>query len=127
MTQGEIDPISIIEQWDERAWGNCDTSAVDDLVGEKFVRHGQSGTVVRSREELKQDLRQYKKALGTPIIEVLDRTVDGDKVWSRTRLRGAHLETGELRTVERLQIHRIEDGRIVEVWLLTASDVEWDD
>lgn len=127
MAQGDLDPVAIIEQWDERGWANCDTSAVDDLIGEKLIRHNRSGTVVRSRDELKDDLHQYKKALGKPVIEVLDRVVDGDKVWSRTRLRGAHLETGELRTVERLQIHRIDGGRIVEVWTLAATDVIWDD
>ena len=54
------------------------------------------------------------------MIEVRDRAVDGDKVFTRTTMRGANLHTGDTRTVERLQIHRVENGRIAEVWSLTA-------
>ena len=100
--------------------------AVDDLVAEPFVRHGIGGTVRRSHKELKHDLGEYRKALGRPAIDVRDRTVDGDKVWSRTTMRGAHSITGEPRRIDFIQIHRVADGRIVEVWTLHATDVDWD-
>jgi ketosteroid isomerase-like protein len=119
-------PVDVVDEWQRRAWGECDLSVVDELITEPFVRHGLSGSAKRTRDELKSDLRQYQKALGKPVIEVRDRVVDGDKVWSRTTMRGANLQTGETRTVERLQIHRVEDGRIAEVWSLTATDAFWE-
>ena len=60
-----------------------------------------------------------------PDIVVHDRVADGDRVWSRVTMRGRNIDTGQLRTVEWLQIHRVVDGRIVELWGLYAGDVTW--
>jgi ketosteroid isomerase-like protein len=119
-------PVAIVEEWQARAWGDCDLSVVDELIAEPFTRHSSAGTEQRSRAQLKADLREYQKALGKPVIEVRDRVVDGDKVWSRTRLLGANLTSGEPRTIDWMQIHRVEDGQIVEVWTLLAADVDWE-
>ena len=119
------DPISVVEQWQARAWGRCDLSAVDELVADPLVRHGPSGTEHRTHAELKRDLKSYQRALGSAEVVVHDRVVDGDNVWSRTTMRGANMDTGEPRTLQWLQIHRVVDGTIVEVWSLYASDVRW--
>lgn len=120
-----LDPVAVVAEWQERAFGECDLVAVDDLVAEPFVRHGPTGTDLRTHAELKHDLRQYERALGKPTIEVHGRLADGDRVWSHITLRGVSFDTGERRTVERLQIHRVVDGKIVEVWSLYATDVDW--
>lgn len=119
------DPIRVVEQWQARGWGECDLSVVDELAGDPMVRHGPSGTRQRTHDELKQDLRSYRRALGKPEIIVHDRVVDGDRVWSRVTMRGANIETGQPHAVEWLQIHRVVDGRIVEFWGLYATDVKW--
>lgn len=120
-----LDPVAVVEQWQDRSWGDCDLSAVDELVADPFVRHGPTGTAIRTHAELKHDLHQYQRALGTPTITVHGRVADGERVWSHVTLRGASIDTGDLRTVERLQIHRVVDGLIVEVWSLYATDVDW--
>ena len=119
------DPISVVERWQARAWGDSDLSAVDDLMTDPVQRHGPSGTQLRSHDEMKSDLRRYHRALGKPQIEVHDRVVDGDRVWSRVTMHGANMDSGELRTVQWLQIHRIVEGRIAEYWVLYATDVKW--
>lgn len=119
------DPITVVEQWQERAWGECDLSVVDELVADPLLRHGPSGTAQRTHAELKDDLRQYQRALGKPEIVVHDRVLDGDRVWSRLTMRGANMDTGDLRTLQWLQIHRVAEGKIVEIWVLYASDVSW--
>lgn len=119
-------PADVVDEWQRRAWGDCDLAAVDELIGEPYVRHGMTGTAKRTHAELKHDLGQYHKALGKALITVHDRAVDGDRVWSRTTMRGANMLTGEPRTIQWLQIHRVADGRIVEVWTLNATDVDWD-
>jgi ketosteroid isomerase-like protein len=125
-TDAHLSPAEVVEQWQERAWGRCDLDAVDDLIAEPFVRHNRDGTAKRTRAELKADLREYQKALGRPVIEVRDRVVDGNTVWSRTTMRGANLHTGEPRVVDWIHVHRIVDGRIAEVWTLHAVDAEWE-
>jgi ketosteroid isomerase-like protein len=121
----QLDPITVVEQWQARAWGECDLSAVDELMADPLVRHGPSGTERRTHAELKQDLKRYQRALGSAEVIVHDRVVDGDRVWSRTTMHGANIDTGVPRTLQWLQIHRVVDGKIVEVWSLYASDVKW--
>ncbi len=120
-----LDPVDVIERWQARAWGDGDLSAVDDLMSDPVLRHGPSGTQRRSREEMKRDLLSYQRALGKPEIVVHDRVVDGERVWSRVTMHGANMDTGEPRTVQWLQVHRIVDGRIAEYWVLYATDVKW--
>ena len=124
--QGSVDVAAIVDEWQTRAWGECDLDVVDELIAEPFVRHSLNGTATRSRDELKADVREYRKAFGQAVIEVRDRVVDGDKVWLRTTIRGANLHNGEPRTVDRMQIYRLDNGLIAEVWTLHASDVAWD-
>ena len=119
------DPIRVVEQWQERAWGQCDLAAVDELTVDPVLRHGPSGTQRRSHEEYKRDLRAYQRALGKPELVIHDRVADGDRVWSRLTMRGANMDTGEPRTLDWLQIHRVENGRIAEIWALYATDVKW--
>lgn len=121
-----MDPVEVVQRWQERGWGEGDLDAVDDLIGDTFTRHSSSGTAVRTRAELKDDLRQYQRALHRPTITVHDRVVDGDRVWTRMTMRGCNLDTGEERTVDALQIHRVEGGVIVEAWSLHASGANWD-
>jgi ketosteroid isomerase-like protein len=118
-------PLEVVEAWQARAWEECDLSAVDELVAEPLRRHGPTGSATRTREQLKHDLTQYQRALGRPVITVHDRVADGDRVWTRSTMTGASLESGEPRTMDWLQIHRVVDGMIVEVWSLYATDVRW--
>lgn len=126
MGEGELTPLDVVEQWHLRAWQEHDLSAVDELVAEPFVRHNRDGTSKRTRADVRSDLRHYHEALGKPVVEVRERVASGDKVWSRTTMRGANLVSGEPHTLHLIQIHRVEAGRIVEVWTLHAGDVEWD-
>ncbi len=121
----QLDPIGVVEQWQARAWGSCDLGAVDELVADPLLRHGPAGTEQRSHADLKRDLLRYQRALGAADITVHDRVADGDRVWSRTTMRGANIDTGVPRTLQWLQIHRVVDGKLVEVWSLYASDVTW--
>lgn len=125
MSSAVADPLYVVEQWQRRAWGEFDLTAVDDLAADPITRHGPSGTTTRSHDELKHDLKQYQRTLCKPEITVHDRAVDGERVWSRVTMRGHNMETGEPRTVQWLQIHRVVDGRIVELWALYTSDVKW--
>lgn len=122
----EPSPVEIVEEWQARAWGDCDLSVVDELIAEPLIMHGSEGTNRRSHEQLKAVLQDYRKGLGRPVLEVRGRVLDGDQVWSRIRLSGANLTTGDPRVIDWMQIHRIENGKIVEVWTLHASDVHWE-
>ena len=126
MAGGERWPDEVVAEWQRRAWGDGDLAAVHDLIAEPFVHHAITGTVVRSRDDVLHELRRYRQGLGTTSLEVHDRVVDGGKVWSRATMCGVNLRTDEPRRIQFLQIHRVVAGRVVEVWTLRASDVDWD-
>lgn len=123
----EVDPAALVDEWQRRAWADGDLGAVDELLAEPFVRHGLNGTTTRSRSEVKSDVCEFRRAFVHPNLEVHDSAVVGDKVWTRTTLRGADVHSGDTRTVERIQIYRVEGGLIAEVWSLHASGVDWAD
>lgn len=122
-----MDPLEVVTAWQERAWGEGDLSAVDDFIADEYTRHGPTGTAVRTPRQVKEDLRQYQRVLHKPKITIHDRTVDGDKVWSRVEMDGANLDTGERQRVHWMQLHRVTDGRIAEVWSLYTNEADWPD
>jgi hypothetical protein len=120
-----MDPVAVIRRWWDEVWGEERLDLIPELVGEPYVRHSAAGTVTRDHEGLAKDLCQYWRVLNRPTVSFDDMAVADDKVWSRVTMEGVNLETGELRKVSWLQVHRFADGRIVESWMLYANDVDW--
>ena len=91
------DPAAVVRRWLDEVWMAGDLDAVDELVAERYVRHGPSGTVVRDRDALRDDMRQYFRVLHKPVITVDDQAVAGDRVWTRMTIEGVDLEAGTTR------------------------------
>jgi hypothetical protein len=123
-----FDPAAVVRRWLDEVWMAGDLDAVDELVAQRYVRHGPSGTVVRDRDDLRNDLRHYIRVLHKPVISVDDQAVDGDRVWTRMTIEGVDLEAGEPLLMTWLQVFRVDtDGRIAESWLLHVTGVDWRD
>ena len=123
---GHVDPAEVVRRWLDDVWVGGDLDAVDELVAERYVRHGASGTVVRSRDGLREDLRHYFRVLHKPVISVDDQAVSGDRVWTRLTIEGVDLAVGETRLMTWLQVFRIDDdGRLAESWVLHAVGIDW--
>ena len=60
---GGVDPAAVVRRWLDEVWMAGDLDRIDDLVAARYVRHGPSGTVVRDRNGLREDLRQYFRVL----------------------------------------------------------------
>lgn len=114
-----------MERWWQEVWGEARLDLISELVCDRYVRHGAAGTVERDHEALRDDLEQYQRTLHRPEVTIGDMTVDDDKVWTRVTMRGVNIETGDLRTVSWLQLHRLDGGRIAESWMLYANDIDW--
>jgi hypothetical protein len=120
------DPAAVVRRWLDEVWMAGHLDAVDELVAPRYVRHGPSGTVVRDRAGLKDDLRQYFRVLQKPVISVDDQAVAGDRVWMRVTIEGVDFEAGTTRLMTWLQVFRVDDeGRLAESWVLHAADVDW--
>jgi hypothetical protein len=116
---------ALVGRWFDEVWGQGRLELIDELVAEPYVRHSQQGTVVRTRQEVKEDFVQYLRVIRHAVTTVDDQTVDDDRVWSRLTSKGVSAETGDPVTITWLQINRIADGRLAETWVLTARDVDW--
>ena len=116
---------ALIQRWFDEVWGEGRLDLIDELVTEPYVRHSQQGTVVRTRDEVKEDFVQYLRVLRHAVTTIDDQVVSGDRVWSRLTSKGVSPETGEPATVTWLQVNRVADGRLAETWVLFARDVNW--
>ena len=102
-----------------------DLDAVDEILAPDFVCHfklvpGQQP----GREGLKQALAELNAAMSNRRLIVEGQVAEGDEVWTRFTVRSTH-DRGELMGVaptgrelssRSIEIHRIEEGKIAEVW-----------
>ena len=118
------DLAHVVDRW-WNVWRDGDLGTIDEIVADTFVRHGMQGTVVRTRAQAKNDMVQFRDSVEITEVRVEARTVSGNDVWSRLTTTGVNLKTEEPRTMSWLQVCRIDQGRIAEMWLLYAIGVDW--
>jgi hypothetical protein len=114
-----------MQRWWNDVWQEGRDDLVAELVADPYVRHGASATVRRNHQELRDDLRQFQRVLHHPTVTIDDAAYADDKVWSRVTMEGLNRETGEMRTVSWLQVHRLENDKIAESWMLYANGIDW--
>jgi len=120
-----MDPVAVMRRWWNEVWGEGRLDLIPELVADRYVRHSANGSVERDHEGFQADMCQYQRVLNSPKVSLDDVAVNGDTVWSRVTMEGVNLETGDPRTVSWLQVHRIENSRIAESWVLYANEVDW--
>lgn len=105
--------------------GNMDVA--DELLAADFVYYGPGMLPeVRGREAFTQTIAAFRAAFPDLTERIDEQFTDGDRVISRFTTRGTF--TGELMgiaptgkaftTTNGMDICRIEDGRVVEVWAM---------
>ena len=121
-----VEPSEVVRRWWDEVWSEGNLDAVDELITEPYVRHGRTGTIERTRAEVKADLQQYFRVMHRPVVTIRDQVVDGDTVWTRLTMEGVNLETAERRVLSWLHVQRLDaSGRIAESWQLATDGVDW--
>lgn len=120
-----MDAAELCRRWWEDVWEGGDIDALDEILTDPFVRHSSAGTVVDSRDAYKRLIRSAQRTFHRPVTTIDDFEISGSRVWTRATSRGVNLDTGEQVVVSWLLLQRIEHGRIAEMWVLTARDVDW--
>jgi hypothetical protein len=118
------DPMKVVEQW-WGVWRDGDLDTIDEIVAEPFVRHSARGTVVRTRQQVREDMVQFRETLELSDVRFDACTVAGDQVWCRVTTTGVNVPTEEPSTMSWLQNCRVVDGRIEEMWWLYVLGVDW--
>ncbi|XVH33445.1 ester cyclase (plasmid) [Haloferacaceae archaeon DSL9] len=107
------------EIWTE---GNLD--AIDEIFREDFVLHDPSSTgESKGRDDYREYVEIYREAFPDVEYEVDAVVAEGETVALRYTARGTHegefmgLEpTGKHVSVSGMEMYRVEDGQIVEMW-----------
>jgi steroid delta-isomerase-like uncharacterized protein len=110
-------------RWAEIWNHDKDLSVIDEIVDANFVSHSSPPGLAPGREGVKQWATLFRKAFPDIASTADDVIVEGDKVVERFTGSGTHQgeffgipPTGKHFTTTGINIFRIENGKIVELW-----------
>ena len=110
----------------EELWGQGDLSVADEIYDPSCVGHCANAPQQTGYPESEKQLVLRDRAVSRDgEVTVEDQIAEGDKVLTRWVFRGTHTEplpgippTGNRITLHGMHVHRIVDGKIVEVWAI---------
>ncbi|WP_458189320.1 ester cyclase [Haladaptatus sp. NG-WS-4] len=108
----------------EEIWADGNVEVIDEVYDENFVLHDPSyPNEPRSRDDYREYVELYRTAFPDSEYTAEEMVAEADTVALRYTARGTHdgelmgIEpTGEEVTVSGMELYRIEDGKIVEMW-----------
>jgi steroid delta-isomerase-like uncharacterized protein len=119
---------AVTRRYFEELWNQANLAAIDELVAADAVGH-LPGTTIHSTEALKQRVCMLYDIYTEPNFTVEDQIAEGDKVLTRWTFRGTHSgdfmgasATGRQITATGMNLFRLANGKIAEVWL-NADDL----
>ena len=126
-TAAEIE--ALMDLWDIQVWREGRYELVPDCLSEQYIRHEytgvRAGDRVVTREAYTAEIRQLR-ALPDLNFEVHERSIAGDRVWTRFTMSWSDPETGEAGSRTGLQEYRIEKGKLAETWVvLSSAEARW--
>lgn len=123
----EADPLELVRRFWREVWGEGRYELLPELFTDPWTRHSKRGVQVRSLEEFRADLVQYRRVLGHLQATFHDHAVSGDRVWTRLTVTGVDDDTGETHTFVWIQVHRVASGLLTESWELNEPGIDWGD
>jgi steroid delta-isomerase-like uncharacterized protein len=124
---------AIISLFYEELWNNRNTNIADEIFAADCVTHQlQSGVelsgVPRIPEVVKHHVAEWLSSFPDLRFTVEQIIADEDHVVSRSVMQGTHTgiwvgiaPTGKQVSIRMIVIHRIENGKIAEDWVLVES------
>jgi predicted ester cyclase len=102
---------SIVRRYIDEVVNGGNLDLIDELVAPGIEVH--PGTT-RTTAQLKEALGRALHTFSNPTVEIDDLIAEGDRVAARLTLRGTY--DGKLVEFLELQIYRVEDNRVAELW-----------
>ena len=98
------------------AFNTGNLAAADEIFAPGFVSHPLGTTGAESIKRAWSSMQQRFPGLRSVVEDVL---VDGDKAAIRSTLHGVE-QTASKRLPEIIEVYRVENGRIAELWGVTT-------
>jgi steroid delta-isomerase-like uncharacterized protein len=120
--------IDLVVTVTQDVWNGRDYDRLDEFLADEFVQHGpMTGVEIHGRDEGLADYRRYENAFPDleSDVEFVFTDENGEYVCTYVANTGTH--DGELMGMPAtgvegrsndIRIHRIENGKLVEVWML---------
>ena len=115
---------AVVHRYVEEGYNAANMAVIDELFATDFLNHDPSAPTVRDLEGLKQLILAQHAAFADVRTTIDDLVADGDKVVKRFSVRGTHTgdfngipATGKQFTLEGIDILRLMDGKIQEIWI----------
>jgi len=114
----------IVQRVYDEVWNTGNLAVVDELIAVDCLRHDPSSPEdTGGSDAFKERAAEIRAAFPDLRLVIEDILADGDRVATRSRFTGTHEgalmgipATGKKVDVTALEIVRIEDGRIAEIW-----------
>jgi steroid delta-isomerase-like uncharacterized protein len=110
----------------EEILNNRDLKLLNELVAEDVVDHEEIPGAPPGREGVKYFLEMMFAAFPDISATIEDEAVEGDKVWTRARMRGTHKgefmgipATGKPIDIQSMDCVRVRDSQAIEHWGIT--------
>ena len=115
---------TIYRQFIQEVFNKGRLDLIDKLLSESYVYHDAPPGTPNGREGIKQIVPMFRKAFPDLEITIDDQVAEGDKVSSRTTMRGTHKgeifgipPTGKSVAMTGMTMVRVSDGHLVESWV----------
>lgn len=119
---------AITRRYFEDLWNRRNLAAADEIVSADVVGY-VAGMTIQGRDTLKQRVGVLYRMYSDPQFTVEDQIAEDDRALVRWTLRGVHSgefmgapPTGKTVTVSGMNLFRLAEGRIVEIWV-NADDL----
>ncbi len=117
------DPKTIVRRFDDELWNNRNAAAAETILAEKVVWHHPTFGEIRGRQAMLDVIREIHAAYPDLVDAVKHMLAEGDMVATHWSITGTHRQpyrgaapSAQRLTWEGVTLHRVLDGRIVEMW-----------
>lgn len=114
--------VAVVRRFIEEVVNRKELDVINEIFAEDVVHH-LAGRETRGREALREGEEGYRRAFPDETVTIMDVVAEGDKVAVRWSWKGTHAgefaghaPTGKLVETEGIQLHRLDDGEIAEIW-----------
>jgi hypothetical protein len=106
----------LFDRW-ERVWHKGQLNLVASCVAEHCTLHDENGDRTITRQAYANEIAQTQAARPNLHVVVYDHAFKDDRAWFRFSAKWRDAQTGEQYYRAGVQSHRIEGGKLAEIWL----------
>ncbi|MGU3500989.1 nuclear transport factor 2 family protein [Mycobacterium sp. C31M] len=115
MTASNVSPKTVIERYNYELWNEQNYAAGEEIIGEQIVRNTPGGRTVLTHDQAIQRVRDMWAGVQSVRFTLL-RMVADDELCSIVYQADIVTPDGSTDVVASVEVYRVVEGRIVEVW-----------